>query len=63
MSLYYNCDLFVFGPEFAMLSIPLALCDKFALNSSANGLSQHDCPPEPVPVGSPPWIIKFLIER
>jgi len=50
--------LLVFGPELAMLKIPLELCDKLALSSSSKGLPQHDCPPVPVPVGSPPCIYK-----
>ena len=49
---------FVAGPEFAIESIPDLLCERLSLNSSSNlypGL------PDPVPEGSPPWIIKLLI--
>ena len=53
----HNCDLLVFGPEFAMLSIPLPWWLRNCLNSSLNGCGpQADSPPVPVPVGSPPWI-------
>jgi hypothetical protein len=39
-ALAYNCDLFVFGPELAMLRIPLPVCVRFGLNSSLNGVPQ-----------------------
>ena len=50
----YNCDLFVLGPELAILNIPRPVCVRLGLNSSANGDFQYDSPPSPVPVGSPP---------
>ena len=55
----YNCDLFVFGPEFAILSIPLPVWDRFGLKSSGNEVFQYDSPPSPVPVGSPPCTCIF----
>ena len=51
----HNCDLFVFGPEFAMLRIPRPVWLRLILNSSAKGVGpQAVSPPLPVPVGSPP---------
>lgn len=52
----YNWDLFVFGPELAILSIPRPAWVKFGLNSSLKGWPHIDWPPLPVPSGSPPWI-------
>ena len=58
----YNWDLFVFGPEFAILSTPRPVCVRFGLNSSLKASPQTDLPPWPVPSGSPPciWIHKSL---
>lgn len=36
----YNCDLFVLGPELAILRIPRPVWDKLGLNSSLNGFPQ-----------------------
>ncbi len=44
----------VFGPEFAIESIPFALCFRSGWNSSR---IVYPGPPVPVPVGSPPWIM------
>ena len=52
----HNCDLFVLGPELAMLSIPLPWWLRNCWNSSLKAFPQADSPPVPVPVGSPPWI-------
>lgn len=41
----YNCDLLVFGPEFAMLRIPRPVWDKLGRNSSLKGFPQKDSPP------------------
>lgn len=39
------------------------LCVIFCVSSSRKGRPQMDCPPRPVPVGSPPWIMKFCGPR
>lgn len=49
-----NCDLLVLVPAFAIDRIPRPVWVKFGLNSSSNGFPHIDCPPVPVPVGSPP---------
>lgn len=49
---------FVFGPEFAMANIPAPTNRSSGLSSSANLSPYTDVPPRPVPVGSPPCIIK-----
>lgn len=36
----YNCDLFVLGPEFAILRTPRPVWDKLGLNSSLKGFPQ-----------------------
>lgn len=41
----YNWDLLVFGPEFAILRIPLPEWDRLGRNSSLNGFPQKDSPP------------------
>ena len=43
-----NCDLFVSGPELAILKIPRPVCDKNCLNSSLKGPPQYESPPFPV---------------
>ncbi len=53
-----NCDPFVFGPAFAIARAPRSTL--WSLNSSSNW---YPGPPEPVPVGSPPWIMKSGITR
>jgi len=55
----YNWDLFVCGPEFAMLNTPRPVCVRFGLNSSLKASPQIDLPPWPVPSGSPPCIWKW----
>lgn len=56
-----NCALFVSAPAFAMASIPRLLNLSVDRISSGKGRPQIDCPPLPVPVGSPVWIMKFLM--
>lgn len=51
----------VFGPLLAMLRIPAPVCFKSFVISSSNLPPYMLSPPRPVPVGSPPWIMKFLI--
>ena len=41
----HNWDLLVLGPELAMLSTPLPVCDRFGRNSSLKGFPQKDSPP------------------
>lgn len=50
----YNCDPFVFGPEFAIDKIPRPVCDNCGRISSSNFSPHIDFPPRPVLVGSPP---------
>jgi hypothetical protein len=50
-------------PEFAMLRIPAPVCFNVGDISSSNFSPYIDSPPRPVPVGSPPWIMKFGIMR
>ena len=53
-----NWEPFVFGPAFAIARAPRSTgC---LLISSSNW---YPGPPMPVPVGSPPWIMKFSITR
>src|SRR5207249_6019739 len=49
---------FVFGPALAMANAPRSTL--WSLNSSSN---VYPGPPVPVPVGSPPWIMKSGITR
>src|SRR5207302_1098445 len=49
----------VFGPAFAMESVPLAL----RLFAGSSSLIVYPGPPNPVPCGSPPWIMKPAITR
>lgn len=46
-----------------MLRVPLLSCLSEGTNSSLNLPPQMDEPPRPVPVGSPPWIMKPLMIR
>lgn len=55
-----NCDPLLWGPLLAMLTTPRPEWTSFEFSSSLNGLPHIDSPPLPVPVGSPPWIMKFL---
>ena len=48
----------VLGPALAMLSTPAPVWWRSPLISSSNLPPYTDSPPRPVPVGSPPWIIK-----
>ena len=51
---------FVFGPAFAMEMTPVSCLSGFPFSSSSNW---YPGPPRPVPVGSPPWIMKLLMTR
>ena len=53
-----NWEPFVFGPALAMASAPRTTF--WVVNSSSNW---YPGPPDPVPVGSPPWIMKSGITR
>mmetsp|Transcript_3391 Transcript_3391/g.13816 ORF Transcript_3391/g.13816 Transcript_3391/m.13816 type:complete len:297 (+) Transcript_3391:332-1222(+) len=57
-----NWDPLVCGPLLAMESTPRPSCTRWVI-SSLNLSPQMHCPPDPVPVGSPPWIMKFLMLR
>ena len=67
MNVYVNqirvltCEPFVFGPEFALDKIPAPVCFNSGKISSWNFPPNIDSPPLPVPVGSPPCIMKSLI--
>ena len=58
-----NWLLLLLGPLLAMLTTPSPLCVSDGWNSSAKGWPQMELPPVPVPVGSPPCTMKFLISR
>lgn len=46
------------GPLLAMDNIPFPVCLRDGWNSSSNLPPKMELPPRPVPVGSPPWIMK-----
>ena len=49
---------FELGPLFAMESTPAPVCFRLEVISSENFPPYMESPPLPLPVGSPPWIIK-----
>ena len=59
-SVMKNCPPLVFGPRFAIESMPALLCRSFGWNSSSN---VKPGPPVPCPRGSPPWIMKLSMIR
>ena len=58
-----NCEALVLGPELAMDMTPRLVCLSVSRISSGNLPPQMDAPPRPVPVGSPPWIMKPFMLR
>ena len=56
-----TCEPFEFGPELALERIPAPVCFNSGNISSWNFPPNIDSPPLPVPVGSPPCIMKSLI--
>ena len=62
-SVMKNCDPLVFGPLLAMDKTPAPVCFSSRVISSSNLPPNADTPPRPVPVGSPPWIMKSEITR
>ena len=58
---WLTCEPFVFGPEFALDKIPAPVCFNSGKISSWNFPPNIDSPPLPVPVGSPPCIMKSLM--
>lgn len=58
---YHTWDPLVLGPELALERIPAPVCFNSFNISSWNFPPNTDSPPLPVPVGSPPCIMKSLI--
>ena len=55
---HFACSPFVPGPELAIDRTPAPVWWSSRWSSSSNLPPQTDSPPRPVPVGSPPWIMK-----
>ena len=55
-----NCDLFVFLPWLAIDSTPRVSCFSARTISSLNAPPNALSPPSPLPVGSPPWICRYI---